>query len=481
MKNFYLAILFSTTFLQLALAVPLHPKWIAHQQTEDEFLKLHFFTAGRGMHLIPDFVNVYEKVKGKIPELTADLRNADYASTMTSRWGFNTVNEQVIGFYNVPYKNMDIGVLGCVACHSGYAAGEFIVGLGNKNIDPGKVGSDLVTIQNVWKVLSVLTPKSKDYKDVEQAALTFAKKIGNDKINNLTQGHVATSLIRDWFYTVQGQKIPDTSLRGAVKVPHLWGYGPKREAGQFCDGYGNGVEPGWGIAVELVGGQKTDIARDYMPKVSHAEEELENFLPPPYPFAINSDMAAAGKKLFAESCTSCHGVYQRDADGFPIFERPLHFKWEMIQTDRDRLLANNNEFNHLVDINPLGEFIKRNHLPAGYFAPRLEGVWARFPYLHNGAVPSIYALLTAPDKRPKYFDLLASGSLDRYDQKTMGLTIPLLNSKADKELQKRVKEQDRSIFDTKRIGHSNQGHYFKFLEDWTEEDKLALIEYLKTL
>jgi hypothetical protein len=153
----------------------------------------------------------------------------------------------------------------------------------------------------------------------------------------------------------------------------------------------------------------------------------------------------------------------------------------MIQTDRDRLLANNNEFNHLVDINPLGEFIKRNHLPAGYFAPRLEGVWARFPYLHNGAVPSIYALLTAPDKRPKYFDLLASGSLDRYDQKTMGLTIPLLNSKADKELQKRVKEQDRSIFDTKRIGHSNQGHFFKFLEDWTEEDKLALIEYLKTL
>jgi hypothetical protein len=42
-------------------------------------------------------------------------------------------------------------------------------------------------------------------------------------------------------------------------------------------------------------------------------------------------------------------------------------------------------------------------------------------------------------------------------------------------------EGDRFIYDINRPGHSNQGHYFKFFETLTIDNKLDLIEYLKTL
>ncbi len=38
-----------------------------------------------------------------------------------------------------------------------------------------------------------------------------------------------------------------------------------------------------------------------------------------------------------------------------------------------------------------------------YKARPLEGIWATAPYLHNGSVPTLYALLQAPADRPKTF------------------------------------------------------------------------------
>src|SRR5205807_2120961 len=39
----------------------------------------------------------------------------------------------------------------------------------------------------------------------------------------------------------------------------------------------------------------------------------------------------------------------------------------------------------------------------GYTARPLNGVWATAPYLHNGSVPNLYALLLPPDQRPADF------------------------------------------------------------------------------
>src|SRR5690606_753848 len=39
----------------------------------------------------------------------------------------------------------------------------------------------------------------------------------------------------------------------------------------------------------------------------------------------------------------------------------------------------------------------------GYIALQLDGLWLRGPYLHNGSVPTLRALLEPPERRPARF------------------------------------------------------------------------------
>src|SRR5207245_1301058 len=127
---------------------------------------------------------------------------------------------------------------------------------------------DAREIEGIWDdFMDLWIHKSPEYKRVEASAIRFAKLLGDSDIGNLTQGMIPVSVIRSWFYTVQGAPYPSHMPRGAVKIPALWGYEEKRKAGQFCDGYGNGEIPGWAVAVELVAGQSPETVRHYFPKV----------------------------------------------------------------------------------------------------------------------------------------------------------------------------------------------------------------------
>src|SRR5262249_7136813 len=150
---------------------------------------------------------------------------------------------------------------------------------------------------------------SAEYERVEESAIRFAKLLQNEQQTNATQGLVPVAVIRQWFYEQDHQNVDDLPP-AVVKVPSLWGYGPKREVGQFCDGFVDGKEPGWAIAVELVGGQTPEVVREekYWQKVKHAEEMLADLLPPKYPYAndIDEEQAARGKVVFEETCKKCH-------------------------------------------------------------------------------------------------------------------------------------------------------------------------------
>jgi hypothetical protein len=100
-------------------------------------------------------------------------------------------------------------------------------------------------------------------------------------------------------------------------------------------------------------------------------------------------------------------------------------------------------------------------LDKGYYVRKLRGVWATAPYLHNGSVPTLWDLLQSVDKRPVKF---AVGHRD-YDPQHVGFV---------KEPQNIVWE-----FDTSITGNRNTGH--EFGTKLTDDDKWALIEYLKTL
>ncbi len=108
-----------------------------------------------------------------------------------------------------------------------------------------------------------------------------------------------------------------------------------------------------------------------------------------------------------------------------------------------------------------------------YKARPLNGIWAVPPYLHNGSVPSLYALLGGnPAKdRPSQFCL----GNRAYDPKTVGLVVDTCPA-------------GTFTLDTSVPGNSNRGHEFRdgtigqdgvIGPKLSEDDRLAIIEFLK--
>ena len=133
------------------------------------------------------------------------------------------------------------------------------------------------------------------------------------------------------------------------------------------------------------------------------------------------------------------------------------------QADRDRMNGN-----------------RRNGIQAllAYKVRPLDGVWATPPYLHNGSVPNIYALLSPVSERPTKFWL---GNRE-YDPVNVGYR----SDKFDGGFE----------FDTSLRGNHNTGHEFDGVEKdgvndlkkdgvigprLTPEERRALVEYIKTL
>ncbi len=136
-----------------------------------------------------------------------------------------------------------------------------------------------------------------------------------------------------------------------------------------------------------------------------------------------------------------------------------------------------NDYRYKTHNTPIAQQEKMNgyrknclRAPFAYKARPLNGVWATAPFLHNGAVPNIYTLLSPVKERPKKFYL---GSLD-YDIKKMGY--------------KMIKAKGFFELDTTIIGNSNKGHEFSNTPEkgvigrgLSKEERYQLIEYLKDI
>jgi hypothetical protein len=96
-----------------------------------------------------------------------------------------------------------------------------------------------------------------------------------------------------------------------------------------------------------------------------------------------------------------------------------------------------------------------------YKARPLNGVAFTPPYLHNGSVASMYELLLPPAQRKTEFFV---GSKE-FDPVALGFSTE--------------RESNSVLFDTRAVGNSNAGHVYG--TDLSHEDRLALIEFIKTL
>ncbi len=111
---------------------------------------------------------------------------------------------------------------------------------------------------------------------------------------------------------------------------------------------------------------------------------------------------------------------------------------------------------------------------AGYQAPPLDGIWATAPYLHNGSVPTVYHLLNSKT-RPRIFTRSFRTNAEDYDLTKLGWKIEILDESGGSNL---TPFERRKIYDTTKSGRGNVGHTFG--DDLTEEERMAVIEYLKT-
>ena len=426
---------------------------IAHRSAADFVEKFSLFGDGWGMYATPSISKFYHAIgcdqgwKGYFVREFAKGNLGLYS-------GRNTAT----GFLDKSYRGVPIVVTGCATCHFGRAAGMDVPGLGNKNIDPYALGQWITTADKAVSWMR-MTATSHSSFELQTRSLDMAKRLGKEKIGNATQGLVPVALVIQWFYRQQGVDWPSTMTPGAVKVPALWGYAAKHKSGIFCDGMGDGHNAAWAGMVELAAGNNADNIRENVEKIIEAEHVLGSLLPPAYPKLIDWKMAGLGELLFADQCQSCHGRYAKDVDGLSVFETPVHIDLAVVNTDDDRLNIVTKQSIELIGQSPLKDVIRIHpNYRRGYFAPRLDGIWSRFPYLHNGSVPNIWALLSKPENRPKVFDLADAGESHRFDPDSLGLRILPASSVSSRRLNART--MSREVYDTSRLGQSNQGHYF---------------------
>ncbi len=197
---------------------------------------------------------------------------------------------------------------------------------------------------------------------------------------------------------------------------------------------------------------------------------------------IDRERAQRGEKHFVQSCQSCHGVYEKNWDTFKNTRVWYHEQTPVknVGTDPKRYEGMQyfaKDLNRLKISRDIGTIVEPQE---GYVPPPLEGIWIRWPYFHNNSIPNLCALLTHPDQRPKTFwtGEAIDPELD-FDAECNGYPV---GDKTPEDW----KQKSEYLYDTSRIGLSNRGHYKMMLkqdgtEKYTQEEKMELIEFLKTL
>jgi endo-cleaving rubber dioxygenase len=191
------------------------------------------------------------------------------------------------------------------------------------------------------------------------------------------------------------------------------------------------------------------------------------------------------------------------------------------------------------DCGPQNQERLRGDREIGYLAPPLHGVWATAPYLHNGAVPNVWEILEPADRKPIWRRASKTPRADpagnlaiimgydtaldsAFDQAKLGwnyeevacvpenllnpMTSPYVSCNPDNAYEDPLSAmiidglesnlllawnilfppiltpaqmEDRKNYNTRMFGQDNAGHEFNSV--LTDHERLAIIEYLKTL
>jgi len=346
-------------------------------------------------------------------------------------------------------------VMNCLACHAGKVAGQVIPGLPNSHIALQTLTEDVRLTK-----LKMLKPLS--HLDLVSLKLPLGTTHGTT--NSVVFG-VVLGALRDADMNVHLNRKSPVMRHHDMDAPPLWNVKLKRQL--YCDGF---APKNHRVLMQFMLIPKTTpaILASWEDEFRDILAWIESLEPPPWPFRVDRSLARQGRAVFHEHCARCHGTYGADRR-YPEKVVPI----DEVGTDPVRLTALTRSHR---------EWIKRGWLsrygkdpveldPIGYVAPPLDGIWATAPYLHNGSVPTLWHMLH-PNRRPAVWRRTADG----YDRERVGLET----SNIDRIPVNVIRPADRrAYFNTRRPGKSAAGH--RFPDALTEEQKRAVLEYLKTL
>jgi hypothetical protein len=413
-----------------------------------------------------DYLTTGDYVKGGIPYSIFALGMGKDKKNHLQRNGDNE---------NIPYEytaitadNGEILVApNCLQCHAQVVDDKLYIGMGNTFIDFAqneKFNSE--NLQRIGSVLKLTAPKkyeaAKPFIDVTTTIGPYLVT-GVRGVNPADRLAAVLAAHRDpvtfmWSTTPQ-LDIPKEIIPS--DVPAWWLL--RKKNAMFYNGLGRGDFGRLMMASNLLTTNDTVESGEVDSHMPDVLAYLYSLRSPVYPKAIDHALAATGEIIFNANCSRCHGTYGRQ-ETYPNLLIPE----AVIQTD-SLLYKSNYSNSQFLNWFNRSWFITGDHPArlepfAGYIAPPLDGVWITAPYLHNGSVPTLEALLNSKN-RPTYW----SRDFDHpeYDYENPGW-----------KYKKEEQADNKNIYNTTLPGYGNYGHYFG--DQFSDQERKAVIEYLKT-
>jgi hypothetical protein len=386
-----------------------------------------------------------------------DAKPANYDAAVLERYGLHPApypNDGLpMGLRKAP-RLLHTGVgIDCMLCHGGAIMGKSYVGLGNSALDVQAIFEELARADG----LSGKLP------------FTFTNVRG-------------TSEAGGFGVYLLGFRNADLSLRTPRKelglhddlcedVPAWWLMKKKKTIYHTGATDARSVRTLMQFMMHPLTGPR-DFEK-HEPAFRDIAQYLASMEPPKYPFALDRDKAAKGADLFKSNCAKCHGTYGAKWT-YPNKVIPL----DEIGTDPARHRGIEAAYGKEYTESWFGKEPgggKPLRMTDGYQAPPLDGIWATAPYFHNGSVPTLAGVLNSK-ARPKRFTRSYKTAEADYDKVHVGWRVTELRTPPDPKL---PPIELRKIYDTSKPGRANTGHTYG--DDFTDEERAQVIEYLKTL
>lgn len=358
----------------------------------------------------------------------------------------------------------------CIGCHASPFMGGLVIGMGNSFADWTRERSDMRPLKFTGGLMfpagsdesAMLRRFIRGAEALEGGTMTpFRGVTPAFRIEELAAAHrdPETLAWRDEPVFEEGDAVI------ASDVPS-W-FGLHKKSSVYFNGMGVGDRAKLIQQIGVVMMNDKGDAERITPDMRDLLAFIETLEPPAYPLAIDDELASRGAEVFAANCASCHGTYgPGDAWTYPNKRIPA------VEVGTDPLYAERIARSGLVDwyngswFADGGDSQVRPEI--AYVPPPLDGVWATAPYLHNGSVPTIRALLNSSLRAERW---RRSFRDDDYDLEELGWRFKAVSAGID--------EGAADIYDTRVTGYGNGGHTYG--DKLSDTERRALIEYLKTL